>query len=290
MITNNLLLSRVQRYLCRPGAGVENLKMWETPKHTNQRNTQNNFTFIPRKCVRARKYVLQVSRGWAANMLGGARLLILDTSSCYNALNTIKCMQGGGLRGCFTYWIIFTLSCIMDNTTVCTYLSSRSRFPPVCIPREGCCCLVSPTACSANSRKVSKISPPVLGNIFYSLIVAFSTLPEHCPCHEWEAFSSSHWSTRGVFPGHWSFVTLTRRMSSALLSWLSGHSRWRMIVTGSPVSAGVLLLLHSWLPDSRGSWSHGRAESWGPCWCSSWRGSWCSSASAESDDQKLRDP
>ena len=63
MITNNLLLSRVQRYLCRPGAGVENLKIWETPKLTNQRNTQNNFTFIPRKCVRARKYVLQVSRG-----------------------------------------------------------------------------------------------------------------------------------------------------------------------------------------------------------------------------------
>ena len=120
------------------------------------------------------------------------------TSSCYNALNTIKCMQERGLRGCFTYMDnIYSLLC---NATVCTYLSSRSRFRPVCIPREGCCCLVSPTACSPNSRKVSKISPLVLGNIFYSLIVAFSTVPEYR--HEWGVFSPSHWSTRGWFSGH----------------------------------------------------------------------------------------
>ena len=38
------------------------------------------------------------------------------TSSCYNALNTIKCMQERGLRGCFTYvdiWRIFTLSFVL---------------------------------------------------------------------------------------------------------------------------------------------------------------------------------
>ena len=184
MITNNLLLSRVQSYLCRPGAGVENLKIWETPKLTNLLNTQNNITFIvhPEKMCQSKKICFTSFQRLSKH--DGRGLFVNTTSSCYNALNTIKCMQERGLRGCFTHWIIFTLSCIMDNATVCTYLSSRSRFQPVCIPREGCCCLVSPTACSANSRKVSKISPPVLGNIFYSLIVEFSTLPEHCPCHD----------------------------------------------------------------------------------------------------------
>ena len=177
---------------------------------------------------------------------------------------------------------IYSLLCF---ATVCTHLSSRTRYQPVCIPREGCCCLVSPTTCSANSRKVSKISPPVLGNIFYSLIVAFSAVPEHC--HDWDISSWSHWSTRGWCPGHWSFGIWTLRMSWAWLSWLSGHSHWRMIVTDWPVSAA---LLRSWPLDSRGFWSHGRAGSWGLCWCSSWRGSWCSSASAASDGQRPLSP
>ena len=267
---------------CWKSQNMGNTEAHKSAQHAKQ------IHFHPEKMCQSKKICFTSFQRLSKHV--GRGLSVNTTSSCYNALNTIKCMQGRGLRGCFTYWIIFTLSCIMDNATVCTYLSSRSRFPPVCIPREGCCCLVSPTACSANSRKVSKISPPVLGNIFYSLIVEFSTLPEHCPCHDWGIFSSSHWSTRGVFPGHWSFVTLTLRMSWASLSWLSGHSHWRMIGTGSPVSAGVLLLLRSWPPDSRGSWSHGRAGSWGPCWCSSWRGSWCSSASAAIYDQRLRDP
>ena len=98
MITNNLLLSRGQRYPCRPRDGVTNIRIWETPKHTNLAGSPH---FHPEKMCRGKKICFTSFQRLSKHVGRGPP--VNTTSSCYNALNTIKCMRERGLRGCFTY-------------------------------------------------------------------------------------------------------------------------------------------------------------------------------------------
>ena len=87
--------------------------MGNTEAHKSAQHAKQ-FHFHPEKMCQSKKICFTSFQRLSSKHVGRGPS-VNTTSSCYNALNTIKCMQEGGLRGCFTYWIIFTLSCIMDK-------------------------------------------------------------------------------------------------------------------------------------------------------------------------------
>lgn len=131
MITNNLLLSRDQRYPCRPELRVINISKYGKHRRPNRLiiNTTHIITSLSsRENVLGQENMFYTFPEAEQTCWEGRT--VNTTSSCYNALNTIKCMQRRGLRGCFTYVDdIFSLLSYVLPTSPTGSDSSQFVFP-----------------------------------------------------------------------------------------------------------------------------------------------------------------